>query len=999
MDKMLDDKKAFKLINEIVRLEEIIKQSKHTLLINACIKEIYKMVLAAIYELEVGTSVERTNIDKYFDNCEELNELKNKPIINGDYVFTINDLIQNMNLNSSSLYYPYVINNKELKTKEISLHISTYFVHWFGKGCSNFDFNEINNIDINKLSGEVNEEIAYAAIPTIENEVEEDIPPTNIEILNSGKVEDEMFHAAIPIIENKEDYFSASNKEDTEIEIPSLSDIKSSVIMPQNINVSVENDTEIKYGSIVNLRIQSNPFKQENKFFANDIPYFKNLKKKYRNVDISTLTNNFIEDLMLEFGVSELNIIFEGSKYDYEDLNALVYEYNRANGKKVTLNPGKLIYDLNKTKELKHLRYLIENSEVEALKDKTMLEYFDMYLEENNSVCVLATMSSGKSTLINSILGYKLMPSKNEACTAKIMHLKNNIQATTFTDIKGNAVSNDSLKLMNDDNNENVNIYLQGPIRAFNDIDNFEIIDTPGPNNSQDKSHKEITNNFIKSDKKHMVLVVLDGTKLLTTDEDNFINVISREQGEDGKIDNDRFLFVINKADEIDEDDSEESMKAKVINALKGYGIDKPRVHFVSSLNALLARSEQNNIALSPREEDKLYLLKRAAARGDFKFHEFSDLSPSVKSEIDKLIYEYKRNEDHTNLVIATSGILALELTIKEYMNKYKNIRKVRNIVKVCKSTIEKNDCLQDIKKVMAQDVKEKQALEKTIRELNQKISNDKKINQLKEEISSIKFGDSLAPIEKNINKEFQNFKKVVDELSFEIVNGKKIVDTVKANACIKKLQEKYENLRADLISELGKSIKKDVTDVIDNTINKYRVYVNSLCSDIKYNKQINIGEFVNAASPDFITLAKSCVIQETLEIVETVENPNKKGMFKMFKFWIPDYINVTKSKNKRGMELSTILQFVAEAREDLHKLYVQIKETRDSTKQKCLYEVNAQVNEFNKKIKNDLNKLCELKNSVNEKSGNIVETEKEIKRKAIVIKNIKQKLDNILEA
>ena len=179
---MLDDKKAFKLINEIVRLEEIIEQSKHTLLINACIKEIYKIVLAAIYELEVGTSVERTNIDKYFDNCEELNELKNKPIINVDYVFTINDLIQNMNLNSSSLYYPYVINNKELKTKEISLHISTYFVHWFGKGCSNFDFNEINNIDINKLSGEVNEEIAYAAIPTIENEVEEDIPPTNIEM-------------------------------------------------------------------------------------------------------------------------------------------------------------------------------------------------------------------------------------------------------------------------------------------------------------------------------------------------------------------------------------------------------------------------------------------------------------------------------------------------------------------------------------------------------------------------------------------------------------------------------------------------------------------------------------------------------------------------------------------------------------------------------------------------------------------------------------------------
>ena len=33
---------------------------------------------------------------------------------------------------------------------------------------------------------------------------------------------------------------------------------------------------------------------------------------------------------------------------------------------------------------------------------------------------VMATMSSGKSTLINALLGEELLPSKNEACTAKI---------------------------------------------------------------------------------------------------------------------------------------------------------------------------------------------------------------------------------------------------------------------------------------------------------------------------------------------------------------------------------------------------------------------------------------------------------------------------------------------------------------------------------------------------------------------------------------------------
>ena len=33
---------------------------------------------------------------------------------------------------------------------------------------------------------------------------------------------------------------------------------------------------------------------------------------------------------------------------------------------------------------------------------------------------VMATMSSGKSTLINALLGQQILPSRNEACTAKM---------------------------------------------------------------------------------------------------------------------------------------------------------------------------------------------------------------------------------------------------------------------------------------------------------------------------------------------------------------------------------------------------------------------------------------------------------------------------------------------------------------------------------------------------------------------------------------------------
>ncbi|MBP3665407.1 MAG: dynamin family protein, partial [Tyzzerella sp.] len=43
----------------------------------------------------------------------------------------------------------------------------------------------------------------------------------------------------------------------------------------------------------------------------------------------------------------------------------------------------------------------------------------EISIDENNvfPVIVMATMSSGKSTLINALLGQQVLPSKNEACT------------------------------------------------------------------------------------------------------------------------------------------------------------------------------------------------------------------------------------------------------------------------------------------------------------------------------------------------------------------------------------------------------------------------------------------------------------------------------------------------------------------------------------------------------------------------------------------------------
>ena len=118
-------------------------------------------------------------------------------------------------------------------------------------------------------------------------------------------------------------------------------------------------------------------------------------------------------------------------------------------------------------------------------------------------------MSSGKSTLINALLGKKLMPSKNEACTATITEILDNDE-DTFCAIVHDEDENpikeiqeltyDIMCELNAD--EQVHrISAEGNI-PFLDARStaLMLVDTPGPNNSQNQAHKNTTYRAINSD-------------------------------------------------------------------------------------------------------------------------------------------------------------------------------------------------------------------------------------------------------------------------------------------------------------------------------------------------------------------------------------------------------------------------------------------------------------------------------------------------------------------
>ena len=173
------------------------------------------------------------------------------------------------------------------------------------------------------------------------------------------------------------------------------------------------------------------------------------------------------------------------------------------------------------------------------------------------SVAVVATMSAGKSTLLNAMLGSKILPSKNEACTAKVYSVEDDDNAEKFMARKIEKgkpgkwapATPELLQRFNDDCAAD-KIEIRGDIKAIRNMGSGHAVllyDTPGPNNSRDLSHAEITKEIIQKSSFCSLICVLNATQLGTEDEFALLTFIRKEiEKKDTTSD---VLFVLNKID------------------------------------------------------------------------------------------------------------------------------------------------------------------------------------------------------------------------------------------------------------------------------------------------------------------------------------------------------------------------------------------------------------------------------------------------------------------
>ena len=422
--------------------------------------------------------------------------------------------------------------------------------------------------------------------------------------------------------------------------------------------------------------IKYNPYRLETSIAIDGVAPKQNSRLNFDDCRLQEWIEELPEILFEECSSRDFKITFHGTILDYEDVEAMACEAKK-NGLNIELEhiPAKEVSD--KEIAIDEIFDEIQAGPFDELKQPDMVKAFNMAKSSDFEVNVVATMSAGKSTLINALLRQKLMPAKQEACTATITEIKDNdadhFMAKVY-DSNGNLIQIHpklSFEIMDslNSNPEVSKIHVEGDIPFVTSEDvSLVLVDTPGPNNSRDPEHKAATYRMLSESSKTVVLYILNATQLAVNDDYNLLSHVAESMKVGGKQSRDRFIFVVNKLDDFKKgEDSIEAAITKVRDYLRDNGIENANIYPASALTALyirtiLAESDDDN-------DDEVYeakgKVKKFNRNPEMYFETLAPLTPSVRGEMETRLANARENHNANEEALIHCGIVPIVMAIK----------------------------------------------------------------------------------------------------------------------------------------------------------------------------------------------------------------------------------------------------------------------------------------------------------------------------------------------
>jgi len=570
----------------------------------------------------------------------------------------------------------------------------------------------------------------------------------------------------------------------------------------------------------------------------------------------------FFKALRNSSGEKQVEIEFVGTFSDFEDLAYAKDKFGDC-FEKVELvhknrETAKDADPYQKMVKLRELYQKLQDGPIEEFKTEDIQRNFDTAVNSDFRIVIVAPMSSGKSTLINAIIGRDMLPAVNQATTAVITEIRDNDQFEDFivnaSDKYGNSVAQNqkaTKKLIselnykkdpNDPEGKEALIHLvqiEGPIPNLpSDMLNTVFVDTPGGNNSQNTEHEEMMDEAINDENKSLILYVFNGAQLGTNDSNIILQKIANamQNSTNGKQSRDRFLFVANRMDEFDvsEEPYEEVIENTILPQLASNGITEPNLFLASAQTTKLIRMITSGEELSEKEEEDLETLVKRFNRSTRMLPKYASLNSTDK---DKLIEDAEKymtagkeaesiKEAERNKYRAAeinSGIPAIELAIKEYLQKYAIAIKIKTVHDTFMKKVIERNMVDNCEAEWAKSQESFDAVKKELQEKRNKCNHSEKLQEFRSKVDTIKL--DVKPIKAEQAKVNRKIDRLVE-------SAKDKVKFEEAEYILTLFKHNLEDIGEDAQVALDNALNNGVRQTCQSIVEEYADYIRELDSD-----------------------------------------------------------------------------------------------------------------------------------------------------------------------
>ena len=575
--------------------------------------------------------------------------------------------------------------------------------------------------------------------------------------------------------------------------------------------------------------------------------------------------------LSSEANDTDFELVFHGTVLDYQDLVTSVNAAKR-NGLNFIVKHKKAKEFGSKEIEIKELFKRIQKLPLSELQSPVVANAFENAFNELLEVNVVATMSAGKSTLINALLGKKLMPSKQGACTATITKIQDdddsNYETLVYNKDKKEIIqypSVDYSTMVELNKNPDVSeIHIKGdiPFVSAEEV-SLVLIDTPGPDNARDPRHGQVTAEALDHSSKMLVMFVMNGGNLHNTAQDNLLREIAKSMSVGGKQSKERFLFVINRLDEYEEDDDDIAGETipDTIKYLEEMGIKDPNIFPAAALPALLIRQFLNTTDIETRKKLEVRIkgfAEKSMLQKQLHLEKYAQLPGSCQQIIDNELKDAIDNNDIVRQALVHTGIRGIEETIRMYVTKYCRPAKITNVVDTFKQSLESAESFTRVKKEIASRKKDLNEIQEQMKELKATIDSQKGGNEeFKRVLRSV-------DIQKTISDKLLVLSSVVvTDLKESLSDCPAEMKEQEALDRINSFKNLANRKQGEFSVEVNKIIYEDIKSKSDYLINYYLKKLESLSITLGGDLRLDLGSYVKG---ELANIDSDSVLDESVD-------------------------------------------------------------------------------------------------------------------------------------